>query len=145
MVTEFSKLRLTEMKIKLKSLAAENSIIRKEENRLLRKRKEAAKKMKDQIALSCSESYNSLSLHRKNDVRRVTRVNHLAYCALRGVAYAEIESKCKEVPNFKEVVANIRRFSNDISPEFGLSIQAWIDAAIKHLAAQGFTVAFSLT
>lgn len=70
------------LKVKLKSLAAEAKIIRDLEN------KPENKAFKD-----------SLSYHRKLDVRREARATLLAYAFLRGKNYRDVERKTYEEPN----------------------------------------------
>jgi hypothetical protein len=76
------------LKIKLKSLAAESIIIRKEMAKFD----------------GPSEAYQGLHLHRVNDVRDESRSALLAYTFLKGKkTYKEIEKSCYTPPNWKRV------------------------------------------
>lgn len=73
------------LKIKIKSLAAEARIIRKEEKKTF------------------GTLRNELHDHRVKDVRWVARHAHIAYGLIRGRAYERMEQKAKHEPNWKEV------------------------------------------
>lgn len=73
-----TKLNLAKLKIKVKSLAEEARIIRKEEKNFF--------------------GYNRqvLAEHRRWDVRNECRATQLAIAFLKGVSYKKIEPSCKE-------------------------------------------------
>jgi len=96
----------TELKIKLKSLAEESRIIRKEE--LL------SKPNIDKI--------NSLHDHRIHVVRPVARATHLAYGLLNGLDYRQIENHNKTVPDWKKVEAMVKKYADDSKREMFLGI-----------------------
>lgn len=85
------------LRVKIKSLAAEAKIIRREEV-----------KFKPQV--SENGIYESLHNHRTYDVRNEARSAQLAYGLLRGIEYSRIESKCYEPPNEIRIRDNVARF-----------------------------------
>lgn len=87
---------ITKLKIKLKSLAAEARIIRKEE--LKNKGKWSWK----------AESFHS---HRVNRLRPITRATHIAYGLLRGLEYHQIEQTSKTTPHWGKVREMINKYS----------------------------------
>lgn len=89
-VVKFRDRRLF-LKIKLKSLAAEAKIIRKEEKKELGFRVE-------------------LRDHRIFPVRREARHTLLAYSFLRGRPYREVENKCLRPPDWVKVEAMVRKY-----------------------------------
>ena len=82
----------TFLKVKIKSLAAEGRIIRKEERKALGSGRWLAKAQKpaDEIEPEY-ERYNRLRHHRVHAVRDEARASLLAYGFLRGRAYSQIE------------------------------------------------------
>lgn len=80
------------LKIKIKSLAGEASIIKKEEKKRRRFR-------------------NRLYEHRINVVRKECRHAHLAYGFLRERNYKQIENKCHEKPNWDRVKKLLERYA----------------------------------
>lgn len=100
--------RRTHLKVKIKSLAEEARIIRKEE----------FKAVKDISSPRLSEDTRekkellrqSLYDHRTGIVRSHARNNLLAYGLLNGTPYSQIESKCKVNPDLTEVTQIAKRF-----------------------------------
>jgi hypothetical protein len=88
------------LKIKIKSLAAESRIIRREEKR------------------HPGESYNrtSLYLHRIGIVRSEARAALLAYGYLRGKRYAQLEAKCHTPPDAKRTLSLINKYAGCAEP-----------------------------
>jgi hypothetical protein len=84
--------RLIHLRVKVKSLAAEATIIRQE-----------AARVRGKVGYG-------LNQHRTTVVRRHARLNLLAYGLLRGVPYATMEARCREEPDFAEVASIARRF-----------------------------------
>lgn len=85
------------LKIKVKSLAAEARIIKHEEHKLP------------------GLARGPLTEHRKNVVRRACRNTHLAYGFLRGRTREQIETRCHDLPNYREV----RRMVEQYGPKDG--------------------------
>lgn len=81
------------LKVKIKSLAVEARIIKREEG-----------KTKD------PQLKNSLRFHRTYDVRKEARSAHLAYAFLKGFEYAQIESRCNEKPDFVRIKKLVEKF-----------------------------------
>lgn len=123
--------RRIHLKVKIKSLAAEARIIRKEERKLQDRAKrinhphgnpDRAEKMHWRI--------NSLALHRTGGVRWEARHTLLAYAIFRNKPYNKIEQKVAEGnrPDFKKVT--------EMAIRFGCSreqVLEWIDDAKKYL------------
>lgn len=74
------------LKVKVKSLAAEARIIRKEEGK--------SKNIEVRLGLQC---------HRTYDVRREARAALLAYACVRGVPYSCIEKSSKTEPSWTRI------------------------------------------
>jgi hypothetical protein len=83
----------TELKIKSKHLSLEPAIIRCEEAKLKKQIRWAKANMKETSALS--NKLESLTLHRKNEVRNEARATLLARTYLKGQAYSLAEKKRK--------------------------------------------------
>lgn len=98
--------RLIHLRIKVKSLAAEATIIRQEERRV------------------CGLVRWGLQQHRKTVVRRAARESLLAYGLLRGAPYARMERACREAPDFGAVATVAKRFGGDPA-----AVTAWVAAA----------------
>jgi hypothetical protein len=78
------------LKIKLKSLAAEARIIRKEEIKLRNRARQRRAKGKP---VDVAATLDALHEHRIMAVRRESRLTHLAYGFLRGRSYTAMERK----------------------------------------------------
>ena len=102
--------RLIHLRIKIKSLAAEATIIRQEAN-----------KTKGMVKWG-------LNQHRTEVVRKHSRDNLLAYGLLRGIPYQAIELKCDKAPDFKHVAEIAIRFGGN-----GVDISIWIYKAVAYL------------
>jgi len=98
------------LKIKLKSLAAEARIIRREE------RKQPGD----------SDARTGLHHHRVIDVRRETRAACLAYGFLRRRPYRLMEAKCHERPDWKRVQQLAEKYGSD--PLLRQRLADWKDA-----------------
>lgn len=84
----------TFLKVKIKSLAAESRIIRKEERKALGSGRWALKAQKTTGEVEAEyERYNRLRHHRVHAVRDEARASLLAYGFLRGKAYGQVEHK----------------------------------------------------
>lgn len=77
--------RREQLRVKVKSLAAEAKIIRREE-------------LRTHGALR-----DELYLHRVGVVRREARSAHLAYGFIRGRTYLQLEAKCHKAPSWDDV------------------------------------------
>lgn len=82
------------LRVKIKSLAAEAVIIRRE-----------AKKYRGD-----SMERGTLNTHRITVVRDEARSAQLAYAFLRGVRYRTVEQKCKRPPDVKRITAIADKF-----------------------------------
>ena len=87
---------IVKLKIKLKSLAAEARIIRKEEL-----------KNKGKWAWQA----DSFWIHRTQHLRPITRATHVAYGLLRGLEYLQIEPTAKSQPHWGKVKDMISKYS----------------------------------
>lgn len=86
---------LVHLKVKIKALAEEARIIRKEEKKWKGGTQERA----------------SLHEHRVNSLRHEARCSYLAYAFLRNVPYLTVERSSKSDPNWKRVWEMAQRFS----------------------------------
>jgi len=85
------------LKIKIKSLAAEAKIIRKEEKRV-----------------KFQSIRESLYRHRIDVVRYEARHTHIAYGFLRGRTYAQIEANPKTPPNWDKIRKMVEKYGRHI-------------------------------
>ncbi len=88
-------LKLKQLKVKIKSLAAEARIIRLEELR------------------SSGVTRQSLYFHRVYDVRNEARWSQLAYAFLRGRDYSQIEAKNSGWVNWDRVMKLVAKFGQN--------------------------------
>lgn len=96
----------TYLKIKIKSLAAEAVIIKREEQRW------KAAPFTVGNDKQTHPLYFSLRNHRLLKVRAECRSAIIAYGYLRGRAYRSIESKYHEAPNWERIAEILRTFGN---------------------------------
>lgn len=87
----------TRLKIKLKSLAEEVRIIRKEES-----------KLKGQWAWKAQRLYE----HRISHLRPIIRNTHIAYGFIKGHLYHKIETNFKTYPDWSEVKTMIKKYGS---------------------------------
>jgi hypothetical protein len=92
---------LVYLKVKIKSLAAEATIIRKEEAK--------AKRLKHKSERH-ERAFFGLKSHRRNEVRDEARHSLLAYGFLRGRRYSQIENQGNSSPDWKRVRQLITKF-----------------------------------
>lgn len=124
----------TELKVKIKSLAAEAKIIRAEETKLLRKVELAPKlnartgEMEQRFrTVRNAPGRAGLRGHRITVVRSEARHSLLAYGYLRGTAYKAMEAKCWEAPSWSSVSKMIVRFGGSIDKA---DFEAWCKGAV---------------
>jgi hypothetical protein len=130
------------LKIKIKSLAAEATMIRREERkhnpghrarvqarRLLEyktkidhpgelanmdvRRSRAFRLLKNKPTEHAMKAFWGLRHHRTWDVRNEARSSHVAYGFLRGLPYSRIEGSAKTSPDWSRVEALIRKYGED--------------------------------
>jgi hypothetical protein len=95
------------LKVKIKSLAEEAKIIRKEER----------KPHSDMNEFGYSPERMGLWVHRTGPVRREARHALLAYGFIRGRKYRRIEAKCEHPPEWKAVRRMVEKY--------GIPSQTW--------------------
>lgn len=141
-------MQLQQLKVKIKSLAVEATIIRSEERTALRRGRYQRNHPEKPEGFTCNvkyycygeptghkkqphctegyATYRSLYLHRKIDVGQEARSAILAYCFLRSKTYRQIEAKTKpgNEPNWRRVEAIARKFGEKNFKEE--AFQAWI-------------------
>lgn len=100
------------LKVKLKSLAAEARIIRKEELR------------------AHGDLRTALHLHRVREVRAEARSTHLAYGFLRGRTHAMVEPNPTTIPNWDKVRVMVKKYGTTTD-----GFEAWRGVAEKAQAA----------
>ena len=135
--------RLVFMKVKVKSLAEEARIIRREEKKALagshweRWDKEAFVRRPCARGTEGSYSplYQHLHEHRGGTLRGCARLNLLAYGFLRGKPYSQMEVYCERLPDWKKVKKFARAFCPDKTykqpwpDEWEARWQAWLGSA----------------
>ena len=94
-----------ELKVKVKSLAAEAKIIRLEEHRA-----------------KTPDARASLHNHRVGVVRSATRHTLLAYGYLRGRSYRQLEASCKRTPDWSVVEKMVQKYG---PPAHNTSFEDW--------------------
>jgi hypothetical protein len=94
-----------ELKVKVKSLAAESKIIRLEESRA-----------------KTPEARASLHQHRVGIVRLAARNTLLAYGYLRGRSYRQLEATCERPPDWSVVEKMVMKYG---PPAHNVSFEAW--------------------
>lgn len=87
------KNRLVHLKVKVKTLAAEAKIIRKEESKA-----------------SGDVLRSTLHFHRINHLRAIARTNLLAYGCVRGIPYKKMETKTATEPDWEGIKSIANRF-----------------------------------
>lgn len=117
------------LKIKIKSLAAEAKIIRQEERKYL---KHARACESEEHAEEHRFTMRSLQSHRKGGVRSEQRCSLLAYGFLKGMPYKRMEQSCREnnKPNWDTIEKMAIRFGadqRDIKQRFA----EWKDEALN--------------
>jgi hypothetical protein len=102
----------TYLKIKLMSLAAEAKIIRRQEQKLVKRRRQLRAAGKE--VPETSDVLVSLHNHRTLDVRSEARSAHLAYGYLRGTPYRAMEWRCEDYhqPKWKRVLEIVNKFGS---------------------------------
>ena len=96
----------TYLKIKIKSLAAEAVIIKREEQKW-KKLSVFTENVKQPHPM-----FFALRQHRLDEVRTECRSAILAYGYLRGRTYQQIEAKCYEQPNWTKIVNLVSKYGN---------------------------------
>lgn len=99
------------LKVKIKSLAAESAIIRKDEQR------------------HRGDLRTSLYLHRILEVRREARSAGLAYGFLRGRDYRRLEAKSYTAPDWSRVEGLIKKYGEGDARERMQKFSEWRAAA----------------
>ena len=102
------------LKVKIKSLAAEAVIIRREERKLCDRRPDTL--------------WSRLNFHRRYDVRREARAAAIAYGFLRGRALTQIENKSHDAPDWKRIEALVKKYG---PPGAHAALAAWIKPLAK--------------
>lgn len=117
------RIGIIELKVKIKSLAAEAAIIRLEERRALGR--------KNRI----DGLYFSLNRHRRFLLRYEARSSQLAYAFLRGRPYRTTESSVLKTPMWPDVKRIAAKFSNmsSSSPELAKELDDWAKAPVPAL------------
>lgn len=103
------KIEVHQLRVNVKSLAAEARIIRQE-----------IAKAKSKDAIGC------LSFHRMSRLRPEARLAHLALAYVKGVPYKTAESKTNNPVLCMELVKKLSRFCVAVEP---LTVKAWLEAA----------------
>lgn len=116
-------IKRTELRVKIKSLAAEARIIRNEEGRFPRGQRHHT-------------TFQSLHSHRTGIVRREARHALLAYAFMRGRQYRQLEAKTHAEPDAGLICGIIKRFAGDAMTrdqlqKLPLWVKEWLEIDIK--------------
>jgi hypothetical protein len=111
---------LRKLKIKIKHLALEPAIIRKEEQKVLNTARYYRKKQDGIAAKKHYENYFSLYHHRVNNVRDEARATQLAYAFCRGKEYLKVETPREDLPYHitRRVVQMVMKYHPERSNKF---------------------------
>ena len=131
--------RVAELRVKIRSLAVESTIIRHEEIRALRARRGAVKRSSSDHASHHGATYESLHAHRIGVVRPAARAAQLALAYLRARPYASAEratwaegfvGETQRVALAKAVAENVGRFMPRLmhAQPLEVPIRKWIEA-----------------
>jgi len=126
-----TRIRKTELKIKIKTLAAEAVIIKKEEQKW---KKAPWHNPHDNAASQTHPMYFNLRQHRLLAVRRECRDASIAYGYLRSRTYRQIEYHCHESANWTNVINIVINFSDkklasqEKKRDIHNAVRAWRDA-----------------
>jgi len=101
-----------ELKIKIKSLAEESRIIRKEELSI----------KKGKFSYKSNMRRESIYLHRTTHIRPIARATYLAYGLIRGLGYKQIERTSMTIPNWSKVKSMVEKYSDSDKREENLKI-----------------------
>lgn len=101
-------MKISELRIKIKSLAVEARIIAHEERRVLRRLTRQGSPERQAAILA---SYASLREHRRAVVGPTARVSLLAYGFLRGKPYTKLEPSNSREPDWNDVWKVAERFA----------------------------------
>lgn len=117
--------RRRELRVKIKSLAEEARIIRREERRCRDSLSRTVGHDEQRAALA--SSYASLRSHRVTDVRREARYSLLAYALIRGRTYRSQEAKADPSKlDTKKLTQLVFRFGPGTSQEAEVAVAAWL-------------------
>jgi hypothetical protein len=118
------------LKIKIMSLAAEASIIRREErkaydNHAARKRLRRSNARGRQHTVGDRVLFLELKRHRRHVVREEARASQLAYGFLRGRTYHQLERKAYLPPDWAKVESMVSRFGGVSKDDARNRLKEW--------------------
>lgn len=136
------------LKVKIKSLAAEATIIHREERvhnigargrtrlkRQLRRMNDLTEAQRTRIERrlqaptpTAMATFWGLRQHRTQDVRSESRSAQIAYGYLRGRTYQQIEGAAKSEPDWKRVQRLIEKYGPKGQTDLEAKLQAWREA-----------------
>src|SRR5882757_6210312 len=110
----------THLKVKVNSLSAEMTIIRRQELKWKKRARDARTKQKSDSVAYAEQAFWSLRGHR-TELKAEMRSAHLANCAMKGTPYSVTEPICYGVlkgfgstePNWQVIQDTVERFSKD--------------------------------
>ena len=133
---------LAYLSIKIKSLAAEAVIIRKDENRYRAQSKRkprfvdgkdtwASDHVGGQCASTSRTTWLGLKSHRRQEVRSEARSALLAFGFLRGTPYRAMEAKCWDDPNWSRIATLVSKYSDRKGPAVAMEhLKIWRDVPL---------------
>lgn len=113
------------VKIKVKSLAEEAKMIRREENLLKWKKRAARGRERAQKAIQ------GLQLHRVREVRREARSANLAYGFMLGLEYDQMENFAWSQPDWNKIQRLIENYGEGGHNELLDKFQSWKEKALR--------------
>lgn len=141
--------KLTYLRVKIKSLAAEAQIIRAEERKL--RRRHTWRKSMDGLEhavrtnqpapgpLGDDPLFQGLRGHRINAVRVECRLALLAYGFLRGRTYQQIEQTAHDKPDFTSLTKMVYRFAEQPTSDMVKQVADWYGVTLPEAKAAAAT------
>lgn len=118
-------MRTDHLKVKIKTLAAEASIIRHATHKAKKRVRWTQANGEGAAQLQAIQERNSLIDHRRLIVRPEARHSLLAYGFMKGTPYKAMERTCHEGPDWMEVAKIVTRFGGGNSSN---ELQVWQEA-----------------
>ena len=115
------------LKVKIKSLAAESAIIRREEHKAIRNSRWLTEHQQDNA--EASAEFHGLHHHRTVIVRQEARAAQLAYAMIRGRKYPTVEAKAREPAPISKIATLVSRYGGVDRTQAADRVSDWLKAA----------------